>query len=169
MKKALGVDTYGIQLPTNFFGYRNENWKPFRMFDGTEVLVPGKFEYDVLPNGDIVQYPKGDRNARPSGRMPKGGFYFDSIVRQEPIDEARLDPKEWVAQTYSLYTDEDLRFLEETSPPVVRGIGLRPSGKLLGSRVRGHRRGPGARGAGTRRASGIPRSGTSPRSPASLT
>ena len=115
VKKALGVDTFGIQLPTNFFGYRNENWKPFRMFDGTEVLVPGKFEYDVLPNGDIVQYPKGDRSARPSGRMPKGGFYFDSIVRQEPIDEARLDPKEWVAQTYSLYTDEELRFLEETS------------------------------------------------------
>jgi len=24
--------------------------------------------------------------------MPKGGFYFDSIVRQPPIDESRLDP-----------------------------------------------------------------------------
>lgn len=115
VKKALGVDTFGIELPTTIFGYRNEGWKSFTLFDGTEVEISGHFEYDVLPNGDLVQYPKGDRSAPPSGRMPKGGFYFDSIVRQEPIDDARLDPKEWVDQTYSLYTDEDLRFLEQTS------------------------------------------------------
>jgi hypothetical protein len=115
VKKALGVDTYGIQLPTTIFGYKNENWKPFRMFDGTEVEMSGHFEYDVLPSGDIVQYPKGDRTARPSGRMPKGGFYFDAIVRQEPIDETKLDPVQWADQSYSLYTDEELRFLEETS------------------------------------------------------
>lgn len=115
VKQALGVDTFGIQLPTTLFGYKNENWKPFTLFDGTDVLISGHFEYDVLGNGDIVQYPKGDRRARPSGRMPKGGFYFDTIVRQEPIDEATLDPKEWVEQTYSLYTEEELRFIEDAS------------------------------------------------------
>jgi hypothetical protein len=115
VKKALGVDTFGIQLPTTMFGYRNENWKPFRMFDGTEVEMSGHFAYDVLPDGSIVQYPKGDRTAPPSGRMPQDGFYFDTIVRQEPIDEPALDPKEWVEQTYSLYTDEELRFIEQTS------------------------------------------------------
>ncbi len=115
VKRAFGVDTFGIQLPTTIFGYRNEDWKRFIMFDGTEVEISGHFEHDVLPNGDIVQYPKGDRSAPPSGRMPKGGFYFDAIVRQEPIDEERLDPKEWVEQTYGLYTEEELRFLEETS------------------------------------------------------
>ena len=115
VKEALGVDTYGIQLPVTIFGYRNENWKPFKLFDGTEVLISGHFEYDMLENGDIVQYPKGDRSAPPSGKMPKNGYYFDSIVRQEPIDELKLDPKEWVLQTYSLYTEEDLRYLEETS------------------------------------------------------
>ena len=115
LKQLLGVDTYGIQLPVTIFGYRNEDWKTFKMFDGTEVLISGNFEYDVLENGDIVQYPKGDRDALPSGKMPKGGYYFDTIVRQEPIDESRLDPKEWVEQTYSLYTDEDLEYLEKTS------------------------------------------------------
>ncbi len=115
VKKALGVDTYGIQLPKTLFGYTNENWKPWTLPDGTEVLISGHFEYDVLENGSIVQYPKGDRSAPPSGMLPKNGFYFDSIVRQEPIDEASLDPKEWVDQTYSLYSDEDLRYLEETS------------------------------------------------------
>ncbi len=115
LKKALGVDTFGIQLPTTLFGYRNENWKKFRMFDGTEVEISGHFEYDVLPNGDMVQYPKGDRSAPPSGRMPKDGYYFDSIVRQEPIDEAKLDPKEWAEQNTSPYTEEELRFIEETA------------------------------------------------------
>ncbi len=115
VKKALGVDTYGIQLPTTMFGYMNENWKKFTMFDGTEVEISGHFEYDVLPNGDIVQYPKGDRSAPPSGRMPKNGFYFDAIVRQEPIDEAQLDPREWARQNCAPYTQEELRFLETTS------------------------------------------------------
>ena len=115
VKDALGVDTVGIQLPTTIFGYRNEDWKTFRMFDGTEVEISGHFEYDVLANGDIVQYPQGDRTAPPSGRMPKDGFYFDTIVRQEPIDESKLDPREWVVQSCALYTDEDLRYLERTA------------------------------------------------------
>ena len=115
VKAKLGIDTYGIQLPTTIFGYRNESWKPFTLFDGTEVTISGHFQYDMLPNGDIVQYPKGDRSVPPSGRMPKDGYYFDVIVRQEPIDETSLDPKEWVEQSFGLYTEEELRYLEETS------------------------------------------------------
>ncbi|MBN2324285.1 MAG: methyltransferase, partial [Spirochaetes bacterium] len=99
VKQALGVDTCGIQLPVNFYGYRNENWKPFSLFDKTAVLMPGDFQYDVLENGDIVQYPQGNRSVPPSGRMPNGGYYFDTIVRQPPIEEDRLDAKRWVEQT----------------------------------------------------------------------
>ncbi len=115
VRRKLGVDVVGITLPQTIFGYKNENWKPFRMFDGTEVLVSGNFTYDVLPNGDLVQYPGGDRSAPASGRMPKDGYYFDAIVRQEPIDESKLDARTWVNETYGLLTDEDLRFLEEQS------------------------------------------------------
>ena len=42
VKKALGIDTFGIELPTTFFGYRNEAWKPLHMFDGTEVEISGQ-------------------------------------------------------------------------------------------------------------------------------
>ena len=73
VKAALGIDTVGIQLPTTMFGYKNENWKPFRMFDGTEVEVSGHLEYDVLANGDIVQYPKVDRSAPPREGCPRTG------------------------------------------------------------------------------------------------
>ena len=115
VRRALGVDVYGITLPDTIFGYKNENWKPFRLFDGTEVRVSEHFVWDELPNGDLVQYPQGDRSLPPSGRMPKDGFYFDAIVRQEPIDDARLDPGEWVEQTYGLFGEEQMRFLEEQS------------------------------------------------------
>jgi hypothetical protein len=115
VREALGIDTIGIQLPYTVFGFRNENWKPWTLFDGTEVLVPGGFEVDTAPNGDLLLYPQGDSSAPPSGRMAKGGWYFDPIVRQKPLTEENLDPKAWVEQTLARYTDEDLRYLEETS------------------------------------------------------
>ena len=34
----------------------------------------------------------GDTSAPPCGHMPEGGHFFDTIVRQDPIDEDRLDP-----------------------------------------------------------------------------
>ena len=38
------------------------------------MLVPGGFNTQPEPNGDILMYPEGDRSAPPSGRMPKGGL-----------------------------------------------------------------------------------------------
>lgn len=61
------------------------------MFDGTPVLVPGEFNTQPEPNGDILMYPEGDRSVPPSGRMPKDGWYFDAIVRQYPIDDDNLN------------------------------------------------------------------------------
>jgi len=75
---------------------------------------PRDFQVDVDERGDTLIYPKGDRTARPSGRLPKGGYYFDSIVRQDPIDEDRLDPRDW-AEQFELYSDEDLRYFEDAS------------------------------------------------------
>ena len=89
---ALGVDVVGLGSRQTLFGFRNEGWKPWTLFDGTPVLVPAGFNTEPEEDGSILMYPEGDRTAPPSGRMPAGGFYFDTIIRQEPIDEARLDP-----------------------------------------------------------------------------
>lgn len=114
-REALGIDVIGLRLPSTFFGFRNdEGWKPWRLFDGTEVLVPEKFTTTEDEYGNILIYPEGDLSAPPSGKMPKGGFYFDAIVRQQPIDEENLDPDEWVEGMYAPLTDEQLRHLEET-------------------------------------------------------
>jgi len=89
--EALGVDVVGLGSAKTMFGFENKDWKPWTLFDGTPVLVPAAFNTDPEPNGDILMYPEGDRAAPPSGRMPKGGFYFDTIVRQGPIDDETLD------------------------------------------------------------------------------
>jgi len=112
LRDRLGIDVVNLPGPKNHFGFANADWKPWRTFDGTDVLVPGKFNTEPEPNGDILQYPQGDKSAPASGRMPKGGFYFDAIVRQDPIDETQLDPADNLEE-FALLTDEDLSIYEQ--------------------------------------------------------
>jgi hypothetical protein len=77
--------------------------------------VPGQFNTEPLASGDLLQYPRGDREAPPSGRMPENGYYFDFVTRQQPFDENKLDPKRWVEETFGSLDDESLRYLEERS------------------------------------------------------
>jgi len=87
---ALGVDVGGVWGLNNFFGFKNEGWKEWSLSDGTPVLVPAAFNTEPEPDGSILMYPEGDKSAPPSARMPAGGFYFDAIMRQEPIEESKL-------------------------------------------------------------------------------
>jgi hypothetical protein len=89
---ALGVDIASVTRLTNAYGFQNVNWKEWSAFDGIPMLVPGDFPTKREPNGDILMYPCADETAPASARMPKAGFYFDGIVRQDPIDEAKLNP-----------------------------------------------------------------------------
>jgi hypothetical protein len=111
LQAALGVDVVGLGKPANMFGFRNEGWKPWTTFGGTPVLVPEAFNTDPEPNGDILMYPEGDKSVPPSGRLPKGGFYFDSIPRQEPIDDAKLNVEDNLEE-FGPISAEDLRHLE---------------------------------------------------------
>ncbi|MGZ5488410.1 MAG: uroporphyrinogen decarboxylase family protein [Candidatus Aminicenantales bacterium] len=94
LQTVLGIDVEGVYGPDTMFGYRNENWTPWRMDDGTEVLMSGNFKTTKDDNDDTLVYPGGDRSAPPSGRLPKNGFFFDTIIRQEPVDDATLDPED---------------------------------------------------------------------------
>jgi hypothetical protein len=94
LKKVMGIDVEGIPAPETLFGFRNEDWKTYRLDSGLEVLVSAHFRTTKAPNGDTLIYPKGDLSAPPSGRMPRNGFFFDTIVRQDPIDDARLNPED---------------------------------------------------------------------------
>jgi hypothetical protein len=111
LKRIIGVDVEGIFRRTTRYGFRLERWKPFRMYDGLEVLVPGEFNTTVDENGDTLLYPQGDLTSRPSARMPKGGYFFDSIIRQDPIEEDRLDPKDNLEE-FAPVSSEELDHLE---------------------------------------------------------
>jgi hypothetical protein len=90
LRNTMHIDCIGLFGTKNMFGFENNDWKPWTMFDGTRVLVPGCFNTESDENGDIPMYACGDNAYPPCARMPKGGFYFDSTVRQKPIDEDRL-------------------------------------------------------------------------------
>jgi hypothetical protein len=106
---AIGVDVLPLVSPRNFFGFRNEGWKPWTFFDGTPLLVPEAFNTSPEPDGSILMYPEGDHSAPPSGKIPQDGFYFDTLIRQPPIDEDLLNPEDNL-QEFDLISQADLEY-----------------------------------------------------------
>ncbi len=106
---ALGVDVVGLMPRKTMFGFENTGWRERRLPWGQEVLVPAGFVTTEGPEGDLLIYPEGDGSARPSARMPRTGFFFDTIVRQDPIEEARLDPADNLEE-FSPVGEEDLAY-----------------------------------------------------------
>lgn len=111
LKDAMGLDVDGVFPRKTLFGFANENWKPWRTPQELEVLVSEQFVTTIEPNGDILIYPEGDSTAPPSGRMPNDGYFFDTIVRQEPIDEDRLNPEDNLEE-FGPISDADLAHLK---------------------------------------------------------
>lgn len=130
LQEALGVDVIQLPGPRTMFGFPNQGWKEWRLFDGTPVLVPEAFNTAAEPDGSLLMYPEGDKSVPPSARMPKDGFYFDSLKRQEPIDEAKLDPEDNLEE-FGPVSDADLahfareakRLYEETDKAILGNFG----------------------------------------------
>ena len=123
LASAIGVDTAGVLPPATLFGFPLGGWKEWRAPWGQALLVPGDFQVNERPDGTYI-YPAGDRTVPPSGRMPEGGYFFDTIIRQEPIDEAKLDPADNLEE-FGPVTDEDLaHFARETDRAVASGRGV---------------------------------------------
>jgi uroporphyrinogen-III decarboxylase len=114
LRKKLHLDVVGVPGPSTLFGFRNENWKPFTMPDGTKVLVPGDFNYTRDENGAFLIYPEGDLSVPPSAKMPDSSYFFDALMRQEPIDEEKLDPND-NAEDFGILSELDLNYYAETT------------------------------------------------------
>ncbi len=112
--KKLQLDVVGVHGLTTLFGFKNENWKPFTMPDGTEVLVPDKFNYKRDANGAYLIYPEGDFSGQPSAKMPDSGFFFDAITRQELIDDEKLDPQD-NSEDFGILSENDLDYYARTT------------------------------------------------------
>ena len=111
LREAIGIDVAPVFGRTNMFGFDNTNWRPW-LFNGLDVLVPEGFRTTIDPEtGSTLIYPRGDTTARPSGRMPKDGFFFDAIIRQGEIDFDHLDAEDNL-EGYTLLTEAQLDAIE---------------------------------------------------------
>ena len=110
--EVMGIDVTGINSKDTMFGFPNENWKLWKTPYGQEVLVSEHFKTTNDENGDILIYPGGDTSAPPSGKMPRESFFFDSIIRQEPIDEDKLNPDDNLEE-FEPVSDEVLSYYKE--------------------------------------------------------
>ena len=127
---ALGIDVVPLTAPATLFGFKNEGWKPWTTFDGTPVLVPEGFNTNVSPDGSLYMYPEGDQMVPPSGKMPAGGWYFDSLIRQPPIDEDKLNIEDNLEEFSPVTADvldhlrtESQRLYNETDKAILGNFG----------------------------------------------
>lgn len=117
--EALGVDVVELTGTGTMFGFKKTGWKLWITFDGTPVLVPSGFNTSPEPDGRILIYPDGDKSAPPSGQMPKGGFYFDSIIRQDFFDENNLSVED-NTEEFETISDEDLEHFSREADRLYR-------------------------------------------------
>jgi hypothetical protein len=133
LQDEMGLDVVGVFARNTMFGFPVENWKTW-MFNGLEVLVPQGFNTTVDANGDTLIYPEGDTTVPPSGRMPSGGYFFDCIVRQEPLDEEKLNPED-NTEEFSTVTQEDIDYLSRATQEAAatgRGVAATFGGTAFG-------------------------------------
>ena len=111
LMEALGVDVIGAFGKNNMFGFPNSEceWKPFTANWGQELLVPVDFLYKTDADGSLLMYPGGDETVEPCARMPHTGYFFDAIIRQEPIDDSNLNVEDNLEE-FAPVSDETLDY-----------------------------------------------------------
>ena len=107
VRQAIGGDVVGLNAPGTLLGYTNNDWKPWQLPDGTEVLMGGGFECTRGADGTIYAYPQGNTDVPPSAAMPADGFYFDNIARQGDLSNHDFDARKDYADQYLVFSDED--------------------------------------------------------------
>jgi hypothetical protein len=110
LAERLGIDVLPVEPPVQFFGLRREGWKPWRLWDGTEVLVPGRFDVEVDSRGDWLLHTEGDSEQPVEGRMPKGGYYFDMASMTDTHFDYSPPPL-WEVRKEEHLGSEELEFL----------------------------------------------------------
>ena len=118
--KAMDIDIIGLFSAKNMFGVLNDNWKVKKTLWGQEVLFPGEFNYTFNSNGDILMYPEGDTSVPPSGIMPKSGYFFDAINRQEPVDDSKLNVEDNLEE-FGHITQPELDYWKTTVESLKKG------------------------------------------------
>jgi len=110
--ERLGVDVLPVEPPVQFFGLRRERYKPWRLWDGTDVLVPGDFAPFEDADGSLLLRVGGKPEGAVEGRMPAKGFYFDRPSTLETDFNWKPPPLREVRRE-NLLTNQELEHLEK--------------------------------------------------------
>jgi hypothetical protein len=132
--REMNIDVIGLYGEKNMFGIPNKDWKLNKTFWGQEVMFPGEFNYTYNSNGDIFIHPEGDVSAPPSAMMPKTGYFFDAVNRQEPVDDSNLNVEDNLEE-FGKITDHDLLYWKTMTDSVEnsgKGIMASLGGTALG-------------------------------------
>jgi hypothetical protein len=114
LREYLGSDVVPVLPLGNLYGFDNAPVKQFVLNDGTPVIVPEGFNTTYEPDGRLYQYARGDRNYPPCAVMPKGGFYFDAIIRSNPVDDDDTPDIANNLEEFPCLDDETLRKTENS-------------------------------------------------------
>jgi hypothetical protein len=74
-------------------------------------------------------YPEGDTSQPPSGMMPKSGYFFDALNRQEPIDDSNLTVEDnleefgYITENELEYWKNQVRSISDDTKAVVASFG----------------------------------------------
>jgi len=110
---ALQIDIIGLNPKNNMFGINNSGGlKEFKTFWGQTVLIPKGFNTSYDDSGNLLIPPEGDLPVPASAKMPKASYFFDAVIRQEPIDESKLNPADNLEE-FKPIEEEDLNYWKE--------------------------------------------------------
>jgi hypothetical protein len=118
----MGCTVMGIFSRSNMFGIRHDRgWKEIRTLWGQTVLLPVDFNTSANDDGSLLIYPEGDTSVRAAAKMPREGYFFDALSRQDPIDDSRLNVEDNLEE-FSHISEEDLNWWKKQFD-LVRGKG----------------------------------------------
>ncbi|GAI98107.1 unnamed protein product, partial [marine sediment metagenome] len=108
--EKLHIDVLPVETPALCFEIKRENYKPWRLFDGTPVLVPGDFNVDVDEKGNWLLHEGGDPREPIVAKMPKDGFYFDDLKLTKISDELQRSSLDNLKEE-CLLTEEEIEYM----------------------------------------------------------
>jgi uroporphyrinogen-III decarboxylase len=106
------IDVLPVEPLSLFFGMRRKDYKPWKLPDGTEILMPGNFNVEIDGNGDYLLREEGNPSKPIVARMPKGGFYFEDLSLIHFVDDFTPPPLEKIKGQRKI-KEEDLEFMVE--------------------------------------------------------
>lgn len=109
LAECIGTDCIGVGTSKDIFNLDTTDLHEQITPWGQHVLVPRKMNLTPDVNGNIYVYAEGDKSYPPSAMIPEGGYFFDAIERQPPIDETQLNPDDNLEE-YGSLTDTDLEY-----------------------------------------------------------